>query len=280
MNPPAYFDLSCSVYLLLVFAVAGPPAMLSLAVLVRWAVSRGWLERTGGARPAKVDGKDLTFMASFVLVTGSVVIAVQYLLFRGRTFPVDLGVHPLEMLCFTTLLVLVVDTNGFFWHRFSHRNLRAYRTFHGGHHRSGEQVHVAMAFYSNTVWDYPLHSGLSLSLVVSLLPLVTGRYPVVTIMYAVNVYVVGVAAMHSGLRETPLVKWALRLICLPIRIFPTAIRIEDHQRHHALGNCNYGVFFSHWDRLLGSWLPAGAEGERESSAVSGSRSTTSRMMSS
>jgi sterol desaturase/sphingolipid hydroxylase (fatty acid hydroxylase superfamily) len=75
-----------------------------------------------------------------------------------------------------------------------------------------------------------------------------------------TVYVLGLAALHSGVRETPVVKWALRVILLPIKIIPTAISTGDHQRHHGQGNCNYGVFFSHWDALLGSWVP-GAEQE-------------------
>jgi sterol desaturase/sphingolipid hydroxylase (fatty acid hydroxylase superfamily) len=89
----------------------------------------------------------------------------------------------------------------------------------------------------------------------SLLVLATGHYAVVTIFYATTVYVMGVAITHSGLRETPAVKWALRVILLPIKIIPTAIRLEDHGRHHAQGDCNYGVFFSHWDRLFGTWQP-------------------------
>jgi sterol desaturase/sphingolipid hydroxylase (fatty acid hydroxylase superfamily) len=157
------------------------------------------------------------------------------------------------MVWFTTLLMLVVDTNGFFWHRFSHRNPRAYRAFHSGHHRTKGRVHIAVAFHSNTLWDYPLHSGIALSVGLSLLVLATGHYSVVTIVYATSVYVLGVAVTHSGLRETAAVKWGLNVLLLPIRIVPTAIRLEDHERHHARGNCNYGVFFSHWDRLLGSW---------------------------
>jgi sterol desaturase/sphingolipid hydroxylase (fatty acid hydroxylase superfamily) len=252
MSDPIRF----STYVLLGITVFGPLTMLLLDACVQAAVSRGWLQRTASGTVARVGIQDLRFMASFVLVTGGLALAAQAVLFRGRSLSFDLGLHPLEMLSFTSLLMLVVDTNGFFWHRFSHQNRRAFRIFHGGHHRTGGRIHVGVGFHSNTVWDYPLHSGISLSLVVSLLPLATGKYPVVTIVYAVTVYVLGIAAMHSGLEETPPVKWALRVVLLPIRIVPTAIRLEDHQRHHAQGDCNYGVFFSHWDSLFGSWMPA------------------------
>src|SRR5262245_22494089 len=102
-------------------------------------------------------------MAGFIFVTGGLALAAQLVLFHGRSIPLDLGVDPLEMLVFTTVLMLLVDTNGFFWHLFSHRNERAFRTFHSGHHRSKGKVHIASAFYSNTLWDYPLHSGITLS---------------------------------------------------------------------------------------------------------------------
>jgi sterol desaturase/sphingolipid hydroxylase (fatty acid hydroxylase superfamily) len=258
MDRPLVFDLRFSACVLLAIAVFGPLAMLLLDACVQGAVSRGWLKRAAGGTVERLGIQDLKFMATFVLVTGGLTLAAQSVLFRGRSFPLDLRFHPLQALAFTILLMLVVDTNGFFWHRFSHRNRRAFRTFHREHHRTGHRIHVGIGFYSNTVWDYPLHSGISLSLVVSMLPFATGEYPIVTIVYAVTVYVLGIAATHSGLLETPRVKWALRVILLPIKILPTAIRLEDHQLHHARGNCNYGVFFSHWDCLLGSWVPATA----------------------
>lgn len=255
MREPVFFQLQLSVYAAIGIALLGPLMMTMLDALVRRAIAHGWLERTSSGPVDRVGLNDLKFMAFFVLVTGALAIGMQYLLFRGRTIPIDLGVRPLELLIFTTVLMLLVDTNGFFWHRFSHKNARAFRAFHDGHHQSGGDIHAAVAFYSNTVWDYPLHSGITISLGLSLLVALTGRYPVVTIVYSITVYVLGLAAMHSGIRETPFVKWALRAILLPIRIIPTAISIEDHQRHHARGNCNYGVFFSHWDRLLDSWEP-------------------------
>src|SRR5947207_2788971 len=117
MNPPVFFDLSLSVYILLAIAATGPFAMWLLGATVERAVSRGWLERTSRDEVDRVGAKDLKFMASFVLVTGAMALAAQWLLFRGRSFPLDLGIHPIEMVCFSTFLMLVVDTNGFFWHR-------------------------------------------------------------------------------------------------------------------------------------------------------------------
>jgi sterol desaturase/sphingolipid hydroxylase (fatty acid hydroxylase superfamily) len=262
-----YFDVWLNVYIVLGIAVVGPLAMIAMDRLVVRAVARGWLER-GSADPADDVGlDDLRFMASFVLVTGLLATAAQLVLFHGRSIPIDLDVHPFEMVWFTTALMLVVDTNGFFWHRFSHRDPRAFRMFHSGHHRTKDRVHIAVAFHSNTLWDYPLHSGIALSVGLSLLVLATSHYSVVTIGYATSVYVLGVAVTHSGLRETPAVKWTLAVLLLPIRIVPTAIRLEDHERHHARGNCNYGVFFSHWDRLLGTWEGHSARGPGDTRAA-------------
>jgi sterol desaturase/sphingolipid hydroxylase (fatty acid hydroxylase superfamily) len=257
VNQPATFDLWLSLYFILGIAAVGPVMMLGMDRMVERAIARGWITRAFENPINKVGVSDLKFMAGFVLVTGLLATGAQFVLFRGRSIPLDLGVHPFEMLWFTTLLMLLVDTNGFFWHRFSHRNPRAFRMFHSGHHRTKGKVHIGAAFYSNTLWDYPLHSGIVLSVGLSVLVLATGHYAVITIVYATSVYVLGIAVTHSGLRETPRVKWALRLILLPIKIVPTAIRVEDHLRHHEVGNCNYGVFFSHWDRLLGTWEPTG-----------------------
>jgi sterol desaturase/sphingolipid hydroxylase (fatty acid hydroxylase superfamily) len=262
MSPSIQFHLSMSTYIMIGIAVFGPVLMTVLDAAVARGVARGWIQRSSTGPVDGVGLYDLKFMASFVLVTGVMALAIQYLLFQGRSFPIDLGVRPLEMVGFATLLMLAVDTNGFFWHRFSHRNAAAFRAFHDGHHESRGNIHAAVAFNSNTVWDYPLHSGITISLGVSLLVLLSGRYPVVTLVYGVTVYVLGLAAMHSGVRETPVVRAVLWLILLPIKLVPSAIRLEDHQRHHAEGNCNYGVFFSHWDRLLGSWDPAAREPAR------------------
>jgi sterol desaturase/sphingolipid hydroxylase (fatty acid hydroxylase superfamily) len=256
MQQPALFDLSLNLYIVGAIAVMGPLGMLAMDRAVDGAVARGWVARVSQQPAHRVGAlQDLKFMASFVILTGVLASAAQFALFRGRSIPLDLGVHPLEMLWFTTVLMLAVDTNGFFWHRFSHRNARAFGMFHSGHHRSKGKVHIAVAFYSNTLWDYPLHSGIALSLGLSLLVLATGHYAVVTIVYATTVYVLGVAVTHSGLRERGLVRAALWLVLFPIKIVPTAIRLEDHLRHHADSDCNYGVFFSHWDRLFGTWKP-------------------------
>jgi sterol desaturase/sphingolipid hydroxylase (fatty acid hydroxylase superfamily) len=259
MGRVVFFDVWLNVYIIAGISLVDPVSMLLLDRLVDRAVARGWLQRGAPSPSNRVGLEDFWFMASFILVTGLLASGAQLLLFHGRAIPVDLGVHPVEMLWFTTTLMLLVDTNGFFWHLLSHRNARAYRWFHSGHHRSKGKLHLAVAFYSNSLWDYPLHSGIALSLGLSLLVLVTGHYAAFTILYATTVYVLGVAVSHSGLRETPAVKWALRIVLLPIKIIPTAIRLEDHQRHHATGTCNYGVFFSHWDRLLGTWEPAARE---------------------
>jgi sterol desaturase/sphingolipid hydroxylase (fatty acid hydroxylase superfamily) len=261
MTPPAVFDLSLNLYIIGAIAVVGPASMLMMDRAVDRAVVRGWLVR-GSSNPAgRIGLADIWFMASFILTTGILASGAQLAMFHGRDIPLDLGIRPLEMLGFTMLLMLVVDTNGFFWHWFSHRNARAFRTFHSGHHRSKGKVHVAVAFYSNTLWDYPLHSGISLSLGLSLLVLATGHYSVFTIGYATTVYVLGVALTHSGIRETPLVKWTLFIVLLPIKLVPTAIRLEDHELHHARGDSNYGVFFSHWDRVFGTWRTSGSESE-------------------
>lgn len=258
MSSPPLFDVWLSLYVMTGIAVFGPFALMGMDRAVTLAVARGWLERAAEHPGAGVDWRDFRFMAAFVFVTGSMAIGAQVLMFRGREIPIDLGVHPIEMVLFTTGLMLLVDANGFFWHLFSHRNRRAYRAFHGGHHRTKHRVHIALAFYSSSLLDYPLHSGIVLSLGLSLIVLVTGHYQVVTILYAITVYVLGVAVTHSGLRETPGMRWALWIILLPIKIVPSAIRLEDHLRHHEEGDCNYAVFFSHWDRLFRTWKPTTA----------------------
>jgi sterol desaturase/sphingolipid hydroxylase (fatty acid hydroxylase superfamily) len=252
MAEPALFDVRLDLFVIGGIAVVGPAAMIGIDRLVDRAAIRGWLVRDSAAR-GTIGLADLWFMASFVLLTGLLAIAAQLVMFGGRAIPMDYGVHPLELVGFTTALMLLVDTNGFFWHLYSHRNARAFRRFHSGHHRSKAGVHVAVAFRSNTLWDYPLHSGVALSAGLSLLVVATGRYPVMTIAYATTVYVLGVALTHSGVRETRALAWVLNVVLLPIRIVPGAIRLDDHQRHHARGDCNYGVFFSHWDRAFGTW---------------------------
>jgi sterol desaturase/sphingolipid hydroxylase (fatty acid hydroxylase superfamily) len=265
MNEPAFFDLRLNLWIITGLAFVGPIGMIGFDALVERAIARGWLRRYATGPGAAISLKDYKFMAAFVVVTGIFATAGQMLLFSGGTYQLDLGVRPLEMILFTTFLLLLVDTNGFFWHRFSHKNGAAYRRFHDGHHRTGGNIRAAVAFHASTIWDYPLHSGLALSAALSLLVVATGHYPVVTITYAITIYVIGLAAMHSGVRETPLVRWVLNIALLPMRIVPSAIRVEDHARHHARGAVNYAVFFSHWDRLFGSWDPAIAPSKKTGS---------------
>src|SRR5947207_176834 len=119
MSHPASFDLSLNLYIVGAIAVLGPLGMLLMDRSVERAVARGWLQRTTGNPASDAGWRDLGFMASFVIVTGLLASAAQAGLFHDRAIPIDLGVHPFEMLWFTTALMLVVDTNGFFWHWFS-----------------------------------------------------------------------------------------------------------------------------------------------------------------
>ena len=137
------------------------------------------------------------------------------------------------------VLVLGHDTYIYWTHRLIHRKA-LFRRFHAVHHRSSNPN--PFSSYSLGWLDGMIH-GLYLPLMAVVMPLNLGAIAVfLVLMMTVNVYVhLGYELLPRGFARHPVLGW------IATSTF--------HNLHHQRSHCNYGTYFTWWDRLMGTAHP-------------------------
>lgn len=145
--------------------------------------------------------------------------------------------YPYWWMGISVIVALVIHDTYFYWmHRLLHTK-PLYRTAHQLHHRSNNpspwscySFHIIEAFFESVilillVYIMPMHIiSISLFTVVGLL---------------INVYGhLGYEIAPRGFRKTVFFK-----------LFNTSVH---HNMHHSRFSGNYGLYFRHWDRLMGT----------------------------
>lgn len=147
----------------------------------------------------------------------------------------DITEYPLWYFPLSILLVLFLQDTYYYWiHRWMHIP-RVYKYFHKVHHQS---VHTS-------VWTsfsfHPLETVLQaaiLPLIIIFLPLNTWAVLVILIIMTVSATI-----NHAGVEIYPegqYGKWFGKLV----------IGASHHDQHHRRFLCNYGLYFTIWDRLM------------------------------
>lgn len=143
----------------------------------------------------------------------------------------------------SVLVFLVAHDAWFYWtHRWMHRPA-VFRRVHAVHHASRPPTAwAAMSFH-------PLEA-LSGALVIPALVLVVPIHPAMLGLVLLTMTVMGVTN-HMGWELFP-----RRLV--ESRAGGWLITASHHHRHHERYQCNYGLYFRHWDRLCGTDRGLGA----------------------
>jgi len=146
----------------------------------------------------------------------------------------DLGRFGVPYLFVSGLVLVLAHDAWFYWtHRLMHLP-RLFRWFHRTHHRSVSPT--PWAAYSFAVTEAAVQA-IFLPLILLVLPL----HPLVIFVFLVYMIVRNVMG-HAGAELLPrswLVGWWGK-------VFTTTLH---HDMHHAHGRCNYGLYFTWWDRL-------------------------------
>jgi Delta7-sterol 5-desaturase len=149
----------------------------------------------------------------------------------------DVHAYPPWWLPASILIYLLLHDAWFYWtHRAMHRP-KLFRAAHAVHHASRPPTAwAAMSFHP---WE-ALTGAVVIPALVLLIPIHAGALlAVLTIMTVMGV------TNHMG--------WEL----FPARLVDGAagrwlITASHHQRHHSDYRCNYGLYFRHWDRWMGT----------------------------
>lgn len=181
---------------------------------------------------------DLGFSASTFLVFAIMDVFLLYSESKGYTkLYFDISDYGYVWLGVSFFLVLFIDDMFFYW---SHRAMhlpRFYKFFHKVHHESTDPSPLtAFAFHpSEAIIEYMMHFVLPF-----LLPLHFG-----TIIAWQIVSMLNNVLAHLGYEIYPKI-W----VKLPIMQFKTAS--THHNMHHQLFNGNYALYFTWWDKWMGT----------------------------
>uniref|UniRef100_UPI00398EBCA3 cholesterol 25-hydroxylase-like protein n=1 Tax=Pristiophorus japonicus TaxID=55135 RepID=UPI00398EBCA3 len=136
--------------------------------------------------------------------------------------------------------LLLFDFQYFVWHLLHHKVPWLYRTFHKAHHK-----------YTATFALTTEHSGawetLSLGFFAAVNPALLRCHPLTTLLFfTVNIWLS--VEDHSGY-DFP---WSTHRL-VPLGLYGGA---PHHDLHHMKFKANYAPYFTHWDKLLGTYATA------------------------
>lgn len=146
----------------------------------------------------------------------------------------DIHLYPFWYVPISIVLYLLLHDTWFYWtHRWMHKPT-PFKLAHALHHASRPPTAwAAMAFHPIEA----LSGAVVIPLLVFFVPIHIGGLAVVlTIMTVMGV------TNHMGWEIFPRFMWKGPL-------GEWLITASHHQRHHQMYNCNYGLYFRHWDRL-------------------------------
>ncbi len=247
-TPPAFPDLLLEAY-------SGAPDLF-LSDLLRYVLSAGivylvihvWLARALASRriqarlpqPGQVRREVLASLRSvavFALIGPLVVLGILTGVSQAYVDPMARG----PVWFFASLIILIVAHDAwFYWtHRLMHRP-RWFRRFHRLHHRS--RTPTPWTAYAFNVGEAVLHA-LFLPVILLVLPV---SLPVL-FLWGIH-QIVRNAIGHCGVEIFPARKDGRPLI-------DWITTVTHHDLHHAQPGTNFGLYFTWWDRWMGTENP-------------------------
>lgn len=139
---------------------------------------------------------------------------------------------------------IIFDFFHFCSHYYIHKIPFLYRNFHKVHHKWKYPTSI-LTFYMHPV-DYILTNSIPTFLTLYIFPFRISYFQYILIhQYKILVEISG----HSG--KVFKSNSFIQFIWLP-RVFNIQMKVEDHDLHHILNNCNYSKRFTLWDKVFGT----------------------------
>lgn len=180
-----------------------------------------------------------------LVITAAMVMALFYAVKAGMTrMYFEVSEYGWLYFFFTIpLFIFLYDTHFYWMHRFMHWR-KVFPYLHRVHHQS----------YAPTPWAMLSFDPVEAIMEFAIYPLVLFTIPIHPVVLGIFVFnnIVQNTLGHSGYEVTPrfLVRNPLRSI---------GLTVTHHDMHHSMANCNYGLYFNIWDRLMGTNHPAYGE---------------------
>ena len=158
----------------------------------------------------------------------------------GTLVYLDVGKYGIAWLIVSGAIYLFVQDAYYYWlHRLLHVK-PLFRYLHAGHHRSRQPT-----AYASFAFDWG-----EAALTAWVLPALTFFVPIHPIVIVVLLSVMTIAAVlnHSGAEVLP--DWLVKSW-----FGDQLISASRHSLHHSHFDANFGLYFTYWDRLLGTDMP-------------------------
>jgi sterol desaturase/sphingolipid hydroxylase (fatty acid hydroxylase superfamily) len=157
---------------------------------------------------------------------------------RSPGWLVQLDTQNIGILIVSSIVFVVIDDAWFYWtHRLLHANQRLYRSVHKIHHRSVDTTPLTGLSF------HPVESFI-ISIPLGVLPLFIGVQPnflIVALLVSTFNNILG----HNGFEWAP--QWWDKVPVLRLKT-PSI----HHNLHHEKSRGNYALYFTYWDRWMGT----------------------------
>lgn len=230
--------------------------VLTVAIAARY-VAIAWLTHTliWGRKDGRVRGRrlnrdrpkaatirhelKLSLLSSWIYALPAAIVIEAWKL-GGTLVYLDVGKYGVAWLFVSGAIYLVVqDAYYYALHRLMHVK-GLFRFMHAGHHRSRQPT-----AYASFAFDWP-----EAALTAWLLPALTFLVPIHPIVIVVLLTLMTILAVlnHSGAEVLP--AWMV-----DGWIGGQLISASRHSLHHSHYGANFGLYFTFWDRVLGTDMP-------------------------
>jgi sterol desaturase/sphingolipid hydroxylase (fatty acid hydroxylase superfamily) len=150
----------------------------------------------------------------------------------------QLNTNSFAILAAASMVFIVIDDAWFYWtHRLLHANARLFKSIHKIHHRSIDTTPLTGLSF------HPVESFI-INIPLAVLPLLLGVQPNF-FFWAIYISTLNNILGHNGFEWAP--KWWDRVPVLRLKT-PSI----HHNLHHEKSRGNYGLYFTFWDRWMGT----------------------------
>ncbi|KAM0756193.1 hypothetical protein T439DRAFT_351910 [Meredithblackwellia eburnea MCA 4105] len=194
------------------------------------------------------------FMGAAAFISPQVFL--YFYIFHDPNNPLSWDVRPLEIVASAAIYMIMHD-QWFYWiHRHSHHNKAAYERLHKLHHEYTHEMNHFMTAYGEIAENF-LDVGCGWLVQTTLVCLTTRN--AWDLLFPYTFATLTTILGHGGYAMSP---WfaIFHPLMIPLKLIaPYMLTPNDHQNHHLLRRCNYGLFFRFNDKLYGTYKKSTAK---------------------
>ena len=185
------------------------------------------------------------YVISSTLMETILHIFIKYVFYHRHNNEINLIYDLFSFIIISFFFEIIFDFFHYSFHYFIHYNSYFYKNIHKVHHKF-KYPSCITTFYQHPL-DIIITNYIPIILTLILIPIKPSyfQYNLISV-YKVYIEISGHLGKYIKSTSFP------QFICLP-KIFNIQLKVEDHDLHHSMNNCNYSKRFSLWDKIFGTY---------------------------